>query len=297
MRIKAVFIVLIGTFVVGVAVLASEPRKLRILHVGLGTKVVEWSEYRTDERTTLRYRIGLSQKQGVLDDEVRLGMLIEISNTGKDIISLRSLSFFPSDESQLVSWFYVDGKAAGYSPVFSDAVEKAILLKPGESWVQILGFPLSEKLEPGRHEIVVAFGILQKRGNPLRRKTAPVTVAFKEGSEESSTHTPQGISLSDLKAKLQEEFGGEWAIEDIGFGPYLKLKDLPVEMKAGNFIICSTDTKEVKTVLAERLSAPFRVVGTSEHFQILTYLQAEGEDVKRVLRIVKKADSVKKKPD
>ncbi len=181
MKFKTMIVVLVGFAASGVGIRAGELEWKPLLYpTTRGIKVVEWSAHQTDEKTRLRYRIGLTQEEVVLQKDLQLGVFIEIGNTGDEDVYLHAY-----ESRQLVTWLYIDDKRLATSPLVGDAaVSEPILLRSGESWVQLHGFlVLGEGLKPGKHEVVVAFGIAREAGDPLELKSAPLTVEFKRDTE------------------------------------------------------------------------------------------------------------------
>ena len=178
MRLKSTIVGLVCFCRVSLGVLADEPVRLGATPYVLHFKVVEWSEYKTDEKTGLKYRIGLAEKHmKIVPNNTALGAILEITNTGHADVSLHAYAV-----SQLVSWLYVDNERVATCPLVGDAVEEPILLKPGESWVQLFGFlMLGNEPEPGEREVVVAFGVEDpEASDPVELKSATVSVEFKQ---------------------------------------------------------------------------------------------------------------------
>ena len=97
--------------------------------------------------------------------------------------------------------------------------------------------------------------------------------------------------LSALASVLDRDFGGTWQRKDRGFGDYLSLASLPDGMKMGTFIICSSNVHNINAKLGQaNISAPFKIVCTTAHFQVLTWLKSDDPNVVKLIDIVRRRD-------
>ncbi len=183
MRFNAVFIGLIGLLAISIGVQASRPGD----PWHFGVKVAKWSEFKTDEKTELRYRIGVGQNEITDDPMQNVSIVIEITNTGEEKQLLNA-----DDRSSLRSTLWVDDKQVGLStpltgvapPVVRPCLPPMIALEAGESWVEHVSFANpSSKVEAGEHKVSMGFSYSGDRGMPVGLKTAAVTVEFTKAEE------------------------------------------------------------------------------------------------------------------
>ena len=165
--------------VVGMGVSADESRGKRFRPGVLGIKVLEWSEYKTDEKTGLKCRLGILGKTVSDDPGEMLSFLLELTNAGESSHNLRG-----SSGKDLVCMLLIDGKSESMFPMPGILIEEPILLKPGESWIQTVCFPnQSTKIEAGEHELSVSIGRMGEDGAWVELRTPAVSIEFVRDSE------------------------------------------------------------------------------------------------------------------
>ncbi|MBU1909835.1 MAG: hypothetical protein KJ726_07310 [Verrucomicrobia bacterium] len=90
------------------------------------------------------------------------------------------------------------------------------------------------------------------------------------------TWAAQADDLETVRATLEGQAGGVWAIQTNEFSRFVALVQRPADLKTGTYAVFVSDTNHTGLVQAEKwramCAAPFYILGTNESCVVLTYV-------------------------